>query len=167
MAAKTRGRYFKRKCTNKSTSQLLHKVWLLNSARSNPPPTNITHWADRAAPGVDVMITIFCDFLTIFGKKLAFFSKNQCYDQNFAYFSFVLSQKHQFFCRIFRRKYFKNHNIGPWNSAFGAHYCIIILPHFLMMLCSVPSRCCTYVPRGRFLKLVQVDTFSSSILENK
>jgi hypothetical protein len=27
-------------------------------------------------PGVDVMITIFCDFLTIFGgKKLAFFSK--------------------------------------------------------------------------------------------
>jgi hypothetical protein len=72
-------------------------------------------------PGVDVMITIFCDFcqfsakkigvflknqcydnnflrfLTIFGEKIGVFLKNQCYDQNFAYFSFVLSQKRHFF----------------------------------------------------------------------
>jgi hypothetical protein len=34
--------------------------------------------------GTDVMITIFCDFLTIFGEKIGVFLKNQCYDQNFA-----------------------------------------------------------------------------------
>jgi hypothetical protein len=34
--------------------------------------------------GVDVMITIFCDFRQFSSKKLAFFVKNQCYDQNFA-----------------------------------------------------------------------------------
>jgi hypothetical protein len=28
--------------------------------------------------------------------------------------SYVLSQKRQFFRWFFRRKYFKNHNIGPW-----------------------------------------------------
>jgi hypothetical protein len=31
----------------------------------------------------------------------------------FAYFSFVLSQKRQFFAKFFARKYLKNHNIGP------------------------------------------------------
>jgi hypothetical protein len=39
-------------------------------------------------PGVDVMITIFCDFclrfLTIFGEKIGVFLKKQCYDQKFA-----------------------------------------------------------------------------------
>jgi hypothetical protein len=40
----------------------------------------------------------FLRFLTIFGGKIGVFFKNQCYVQNFAYFSFVLSQKHQFFC---------------------------------------------------------------------
>jgi hypothetical protein len=35
--------------------------------------------------------------LTIFGEKIGVFLKNQCYDQNFAYFSFVMSQKRQFF----------------------------------------------------------------------
>jgi hypothetical protein len=56
-----------------------------------------------------------CDFRQFSAKKWRFL-KNQCYDQNFAYFSFVLSQKRQFFRRIFRRKYFKNHNIGPWRK---------------------------------------------------
>jgi hypothetical protein len=44
---------------------------------------------------------------------MAFFSKNQCYDQHFASISFVLSQKRHFFRRKIRRKYLKNHNIGP------------------------------------------------------
>jgi hypothetical protein len=35
-------------------------------------------------------------------KKLAFFLKNQCYDQHFALFSFLLSQKLQFFAELFR-----------------------------------------------------------------
>jgi hypothetical protein len=57
--------------------------------------------------GVDVMITIF-------GEKIGVFLKKQCFDQNFAQFSFVLSQKRNFFRRIIRQKYFKNQNIGPW-----------------------------------------------------
>jgi hypothetical protein len=65
-----------------------------------------------SAPGADVMITIFCDFRQ-FSAKNAVFLKNQCYDQNFEKFSFVLSRKRQFFRRIFQQKYFKNHNIGP------------------------------------------------------
>jgi hypothetical protein len=35
------------------------------------------------------------------------FQKNQCYDQNFAYFRFVLSQERQFFRWIFWRKHLK------------------------------------------------------------
>jgi hypothetical protein len=34
-------------------------------------------------PGVDVMITILCDFLQFSAKKICVFLKNQCYDQNF------------------------------------------------------------------------------------
>jgi hypothetical protein len=36
----------------------------------------------------------------------------------FSKFSFVLSQKRQFFRYIFLRKYFKNHNIGPWSQSY-------------------------------------------------
>jgi hypothetical protein len=64
-------------------------------------------------PGTDVMITIFCDFWQFSEKKLAFFSKTNVMIKIFAQFSFVLSQKRQFFRWIFRRKYLKNHNIGP------------------------------------------------------
>jgi hypothetical protein len=50
------------------------------------------------APGVDVVITIFCDFCQFSVKKLAFFSKTNVMIKIFAYFSFVLRQKRQFFC---------------------------------------------------------------------
>jgi hypothetical protein len=56
----------------------------------------------------------FLRFLPIFGEKIGVFLKNQCYDQNFAYFSFVSRQKRQFFLLNFLAKIFKNHNIGPW-----------------------------------------------------
>jgi hypothetical protein len=59
------------------------------------------------------MITIFCDFLVIFGKKIGVFLKNQCYDQIFALFSLVLSTKRQFFAKIFGENIFKNNYIGP------------------------------------------------------
>jgi hypothetical protein len=36
-----------------------------------------------------------------FGEKIGVFLKNQCYDQMFAKFSFVLSQKRQFFAEFF------------------------------------------------------------------
>jgi hypothetical protein len=71
------------------------------------------HLRGGSEPGVDVMVAIFCDFWQFSAKKIGVFLKNQCYDQLFSKFSFVLSQKHQFFRRIFRQKYFKNHNIGP------------------------------------------------------
>jgi hypothetical protein len=45
----------------------------------------ITEQTDgRAETGVDVIITIFCDFGQFSPTKFAFFSKNQCYDQIFA-----------------------------------------------------------------------------------
>jgi hypothetical protein len=69
------------------------------------------------------MITIFCDFCQ-FAAKIGVFLKNQCYDKILAYVILLclilayvillcLSQKRQFFREIFRRKYFKNNNIGP------------------------------------------------------
>jgi hypothetical protein len=68
-----------------------------------------------AESAVDVMLTIFCDFCQFSAKKLAFFSKTNVMINFFSKFGFVLSQKRQFFRQIFRRKYFKNHNIGPWS----------------------------------------------------
>jgi hypothetical protein len=49
------------------------------------------------APGVDVMITIFCDFYPFSAKKLAFFSKTNVMITIFAKTSFVLRQKRQHF----------------------------------------------------------------------
>jgi hypothetical protein len=42
------------------------------------------------------------------------FHKNQCYDKIFAKTSSSLRDKRQYFCQIFRWKYFKYQNIGPW-----------------------------------------------------
>jgi hypothetical protein len=52
-------------------------------------------------PGVDVMIKKFMQFFTIFGEKIGVFLKNQCYDQNFAKISFVLSKKTPIFSADF------------------------------------------------------------------
>jgi hypothetical protein len=58
---------------------------------------------------------IFANFLR---KNLAFFLKNQSYDQLFSKFSFVLSQKGGFFANFFCENIFKNHNIGPRQQGF-------------------------------------------------
>jgi hypothetical protein len=60
------------------------------------------------------MITIFCDFRQFSAKKLAFFSITNVMIKVLHNIAF-LSQKRQLFRWIFRRKYFKNHNIGPWS----------------------------------------------------
>jgi hypothetical protein len=57
--------------------------------------------------GVDVIITIFSDFRQFLGEKIGVFLKKQCYDQNFALFSSVLSQKRRFFPLNFSAKIFK------------------------------------------------------------
>jgi hypothetical protein len=63
---------------------------------------------------MDVMIIIFGVFCQFSAKKLAFFSKTNVMITIFAKTSISLSKKRQFFRQIFRRKYFHNHNIGPW-----------------------------------------------------
>jgi hypothetical protein len=54
-------------------------------------------------PGVDVN---FLRFLLIFGGKNGVFLKNQCYDQFFSKFGFVLSKKTPIFSLNFSAKIF-------------------------------------------------------------
>jgi hypothetical protein len=71
----------------------------------------------------------FLRFFPILGEKIGVFLKNQCYDQFFPKLSFVLSQKCEFFRQIFRRKYLKNHNIGPRSGEFshvGLFACLLL-----------------------------------------
>jgi hypothetical protein len=49
-------------------------------------------------PGVDAMITIFCDFRQFSAKKLAFFSKTNVMIEIFAKTSSSLTKKRQYFC---------------------------------------------------------------------
>jgi hypothetical protein len=58
-------------------------------------------------PGVDVMITIFCDFWQFSAKKIGVFLKNQCYDQIFAKTSCSLSKKTPIFSLNVSAKIFK------------------------------------------------------------
>jgi hypothetical protein len=53
------------------------------------------------------MITIFANFRQFSEKKIDVFLKNQFYDQNFALFSFVLSQKRQLLAIFFGENIFK------------------------------------------------------------
>jgi hypothetical protein len=80
------------------TTSLGNKV-----SKANPATFDFT---TTTLPEVDVMITIFCE-------KIGVFLICQCYDQLFSKFSFVLSQKRQFFRKFFRQKYLKIHNTGP------------------------------------------------------
>jgi hypothetical protein len=52
--------------------------------------------------------------LPIFSEKNGVFLKNKCYDQLFAKkLAVILAKRRKFFRHIFRRKYLKNHNLGP------------------------------------------------------
>jgi hypothetical protein len=55
--------------------------------------------------GVNVMITIFGDFLQFFGEKIGAFLKNQCYDPFFSKSGTILNKKRQSFRQFMRRKY--------------------------------------------------------------
>jgi hypothetical protein len=68
-----------------------------------------------------------------FSAKNGVFLKNQCYDQIFKQFSFVLSQKRRFFCKSFRLKYLKNHNIGPRLGEFSPLGQLLILGSCLII----------------------------------
>jgi hypothetical protein len=56
--------------------------------------------------GVDIMITIFCDFQPIFGEKYSVFLKNQCYDSNFVKITSILT-KNAIFHHLFGENIFK------------------------------------------------------------
>jgi hypothetical protein len=58
--------------------------------------------SDRGSkPGFDVMIAMFQRFLPIFGEKMVFFLNTNVMMNFSSTFSFVLSQKHQFFAKFF------------------------------------------------------------------
>jgi hypothetical protein len=60
------------------------------------------------------MITIFCHFCQFSAEKMALFSKTDVMITIFAKTNRGLSKKkRKNFRKIFRRKYLKNHNIGP------------------------------------------------------
>jgi hypothetical protein len=59
---------------------------------------------------------LWSQFSAIFAnclRKNGVFLKKQWYEEIFSNVCSVLCKKCQFFRRIIRRKYFKNHNIGP------------------------------------------------------
>jgi hypothetical protein len=58
------------------------------------------------------MLPVALRFSPFFGKKSVFL-KYKCYDQLISKFSFVSSQKRQFFANFFGENILKNHNIGP------------------------------------------------------
>jgi hypothetical protein len=78
-------------------------------------------------PGVDVMITIFCDFANFSQKPMLwsnFCKKTRCSlskkRQYFGFFflssSYMDRRRSQYFGKKFQQKYFNNHNIGPGNE---------------------------------------------------
>jgi hypothetical protein len=62
------------------------------------------------------MITIFCDFCQFLAKN-GVLSKNNVMITICAKNNNSLSKKRKNFRSIFRRKYLKNHNIGPWSRS--------------------------------------------------
>jgi hypothetical protein len=79
----------------------------LSERRKSPKyscPVLILH---KYGSGVDVMITIFCDFYQFSAKKLAFFLKTNVTITIFAKTSFVLSQNAIIFAKFFGENIFK------------------------------------------------------------
>jgi hypothetical protein len=66
----------------------------------SPHPELLPQKRSREKSGVDVMITIFCDFRQ-FLAKMAFFSINNVMIKILNNFSFVLSQKRKMFAEFF------------------------------------------------------------------
>jgi hypothetical protein len=97
----------------KKYTNIFHSKALRNTPNLGFLGFKIFHLAN---PWVDIMITIFGNFRQFSAKKLAFFSQTNVMIKILHNLGFVLSQKRQFFRRIFRQKYLKNHNIGPWSK---------------------------------------------------
>jgi hypothetical protein len=105
-------------CTNQS--RLLTNYQYTNSLKKTNTillSSAALFWSDYKlfirVTGVDVMIAFFCDFLPIFGENIGVFLKKPMLWSHICKTSCSLSKKHQYFRQIVRRKYCKNHNIGP------------------------------------------------------
>jgi hypothetical protein len=72
--------------------------WLIYTSNDNE---NLRDVADTLGSGVDVMITIVCDFCQFSAKKLAFFSKTNVMITIFAKTSSSLSKKRQYLANFF------------------------------------------------------------------
>jgi hypothetical protein len=79
--------------------------------------------AAAAAPGVDVMTTIFCDFRQISVKKLAFFLKTNVMIK-FLHYLASFRVKNAIFLW---RKYFQNPNVGPSTVCTVSDHCFFFL----------------------------------------
>jgi hypothetical protein len=90
-------------------------MWPKNSryfrrAEQNKKPTNSRKFAQSGHPGVNLMITIFCDFRQFSAKKIGAFLKTNVMHKLLQKTSSSLSIKRQFFWR----KYFlKNKTSVP------------------------------------------------------
>jgi hypothetical protein len=69
--------------------------------------------SEEFCPGTDVLITIFCDFWQFPKRKMAFFLKTNFMIKLLHNLALFCVKSAHFFRWIFRRKYLKNHNIGP------------------------------------------------------
>jgi hypothetical protein len=78
-------------------------------------------------PGVDAMITSFCDFCQFSAKKLAFSQIPMLWPKFLHNLALLWVKNANFFRWIFRRKYWKNHNIGPSMIIFSCVNCCIML----------------------------------------
>jgi hypothetical protein len=64
--------------------------------------------------GVNVMITIFCDFSQFSAKKLAFFLNTNVMIKNLHNLALFSVKNANFFAEFFGEIIYKNRNIGTW-----------------------------------------------------
>jgi hypothetical protein len=82
------------------------------------------------------MITNFCDLYQFSAKKLASFSKNQCYDQYFSKTSSSLSKKRQYFLQFFGENIFKSTTSVPGHPALQVDFVSLMRFLFFVLLIS-------------------------------
>jgi hypothetical protein len=91
-------------------------VLQLRGHRWHCAPCNACRSSRQGDQGVDVMITIFCDFSQFSAEKLAFFLKCQCYDHFFQNLASFWVKNANFLLN------FKKSNIGPRLGGFSPFF---------------------------------------------
>jgi hypothetical protein len=89
---------------------LIRQIWISPWKCNLKPRTAGEFESDQ---GVDVMITVFCDFDNFWRQKLAFFSKTNVMINFLHNLALFWVKSTNFSAEFFWWKYLKNHNIGP------------------------------------------------------